>query len=98
MYPLIIKPAAEEDIRQSVSWYNERSRKLGKAFLERLESVFQRIRTSPEIHAKVYRDVRLTLLRRFPYVVCYLFENETVYVLAVFHGRRDPSVWQERIE
>ena len=61
-----------------------------------LDDVFTRIVKTPEIHAVVYRSLRLTLVKRFPYVVCYLFENETVYVVAVFHGHRDPAVWKSR--
>ena len=46
--------------------------------------------------AVTYRTVRQTLVRRFPYVVCYTFEAEEVCVIAVFHGHRDPSDWRSR--
>ena len=71
---------------------------LGYKFLDRLDDALARIARTPEIHAIAYRNARLTLIRKFPYVLCYLFENETVYVLAVFHGHRDPSVWKSRLD
>jgi plasmid stabilization system protein ParE len=96
-YPLIIAPEAERELERAVHWYNEQRPGLGRELLACVETAFDRIRRSPELHAVVYRGVRLTLVRRFPYVVCYLFNGETVTVVAVFHGHRDPKVWRERI-
>jgi len=96
-YPIVINPEAELDLEQAVQWYNDRRPGLGYEFLECVEKVFVRIRRTPELHAIVHQMARLTLVKRFPYVVCYLFENETVYVIAVFHGHRDPSSWINRI-
>ncbi|MCO6454381.1 MAG: hypothetical protein J5I93_03615 [Pirellulaceae bacterium] len=42
-------------------------------------------------------NVRQTLVKRFPYVVCYVFEEDRVDVIAVFHGHRDPTVWTSRV-
>ncbi len=35
-------------------------------------------------------------VRRFPYSVYYRTEATRIVVLAVFHGKRDPRVWQAR--
>jgi plasmid stabilization system protein ParE len=96
-YPLEITPEAEADIKQAYSWYESQHIGLGQNFLTCLEQVIVRISRSPEIHAITYRHVRQTLLRKFPYVVCYVFENDRVEVIAVFHGRRDPMNWQIRV-
>ncbi len=96
-YPLIINPEAKLDLKQTTQWYNNQHPGLGYDFLECVEGVFTRIRRTPEIHAIAHKTARLTLVKRFPYVVCYLFENETVYVIAVFHGHRDPRSWKDRI-
>lgn len=45
-----------------------------------------------------YRDVRQKLIQRFPYVVAFLVEQETVSVVAVFHGSRDPGAWRMRLK
>ena len=34
--------------------------------------------------------------RRFPYSIFYTAESQQIVVLAVFHARRDPAVWQAR--
>jgi plasmid stabilization system protein ParE len=40
--------------------------------------------------------VRCALVRRFPYAVYYRVEPERIVVIAVFHTKRDPGVWQSR--
>ena len=64
--------------------------------MECVEEVFDRIQRTPEVHAVTHATVRKTLVRRFPYVVCYTFEADTVYVIAVLHGHRDPSDLESR--
>ncbi len=96
-FELIIEPEAELDLQEAVNWYNKQRPGLGREFLERVEKVFERIPEMPEIHSVIHRTARLALVRRFPYVICYIFDGNTVYVMAVFHGHRDPDVWQGRI-
>ena len=96
-YELIIEPEAELDLEQAVNWYNKQRPGLGREFLERVEEVFDRIREMPEIHSVIHRTARLALAKRFPYVICYISDGNTVYVMAVFHGHRDPNMWQDRL-
>ena len=96
-YELIIEPDAELDLEQAVNWYNKQRPGLGREFLERVEEEFDRIREMPEIHSVIHRTARLALVRRFPYVICYIFHGNMVYVMAVFHGHRDPTVSQDRL-
>ena len=95
-FPLIISPEAEGDLAQAYRWYEDRRSGLGREILECVEEAFDRVRRTPEAHAVTYRTVRQTLVRRFPYVVCYTFEADEVCVIAVFHGHRDPSDWRSR--
>ncbi len=46
--------------------------------------------------AKVYREVRRALVRRFPYGIFFVFQDSRVTVIAVFHAKREPRVWQGR--
>ena len=86
-FPLIIEPEAEGDLANAYRWYERQCAGLGREFLHCIEEVLQRLRQAPETHAVAYKNVRQTLTKRFPYVVCYTFEQEQVHVMAVFHGR-----------
>ena len=96
-YRLKVEPEAELDVFRAFRGYETARRGLGKRFVARLQDVLERIEVNPEIHAITYRNVRQTLVRKFPYVVCYTIEGETVSVLAVFHTSRDPDNWKLRV-
>ena len=93
-YPLTIRAEAAADIRNAYDWYQSQQPGLGLEFFIEVEIVFDRLRQFPEVHPIVYRDTRQALLRRFPYVVYYLFEQGRVEILAVFHASRDPETWR----
>ncbi len=94
---LTIRPEAEADIASHFDWYEERKNGLGREFLGEIHLVFRQIEENPLRHAEVYRKARRALVRRFPFKVFYLFENESVEVIAVIHARREPKRWQERV-
>jgi toxin ParE1/3/4 len=94
--PLIIRPEAEADLAEAKDWYEHQRAGLGLEFILSLEECLERIRRSPYAHAEMYKGVRRTSIRRFPYGVYYRVEADAVVVLAVQHSRRDPRRWQER--
>lgn len=51
---------------------------------------------NPLAHPAVYGELHRALLRRFPYGVFYVVGEAEIGVIGVFHGRRDPKVWQAR--
>ena len=95
-YRLVVQPEAEADLDEAYLWYEKQRRGLGRELIECVEAVFERIRETPELHPVVHRNVRHTLVKRFPYVVCYVLEEDQVDVVAVFHGHRNPTVWKSR--
>ena len=65
-------------------------------FLEQIEAALDRICQMPESYPVVYRDVRRSIVRRFPYTIYYRIVSSRVIITGVFHGRRDPTDWQAR--
>jgi len=51
----------------------------------------------PLRNAPVHREARRALLRRFPYVAIYVVRDESVFILAVLHQRRNPRLAKARI-
>jgi plasmid stabilization system protein ParE len=51
----------------------------------------------PEMYAEVMKGIRRGKLRKFPYVVYYRLLPESIEVIAVLHGGRDPRMWKSRI-
>jgi len=97
-FPLNLESEAEADLAEAYLWYENQRTGLGREFIECVETVFARIQNTPELYAATYKNVRQVLVRRFPYVVCYVFEENRVDVVAVFHAHRDSSIWQSRVD
>jgi plasmid stabilization system protein ParE len=96
-YPLIVAPEAETELVRARDWYEEQQPGLGREFLSCVDEALQRIERTPRGFAENYKHVRQTLVRRFPYIICYIFDGKSVNVLAVFHGHRDPNEWKRRL-
>ena len=95
---LIIRPEAEAELAAAFAWYEKRVSGLGSEFLLCVDAVLISIGRNPQHSALVHRNVRRALTRRFPYEVFFVVDGERIVVLAVFHARRDPKRWQERLQ
>jgi plasmid stabilization system protein ParE len=94
--PVILRPEAEADVQDTCEQLEAVRGGLGKQFLARLRKVLLRIEEMPELHGKVWEDVRATRLKQFRYIVYFVVLPDDVDVLAVLHSARDPSTWQSR--
>jgi len=90
---LRIRPQAEADLREAFRWYEERHAGLGVEFLLEAERCITLIQESPRLFAEIHQSVRRALLKRFPYGIFYILEQETPIVLAVLHQARSPELW-----
>lgn len=94
---LVVRPEAERELADAFDWYEERVPGLGSEFLRCIDAVLSAVRRNPRQFPQVHRSVRRALTRRFPYAVFFVDDEERIAVLAVFHAKRDPQQWQERI-
>ena len=90
--PLVLRPEAEEDLRQASEHLERSQLGLGRRLVADAGEIFQRIETQPELYGRVWQDVRAARLKKFRYVVYYVVFADRIEVLAVLHGSRDPSV------
>lgn len=96
--PLIVNPEAEADLAEARDWYDGQRAGLGDRLLAHVEEVFTHLQQTPELYAKVFQDLRLARVRRFPYYVVYRIDEDQITVVAVYHTSRDPRGWRNRTE
>jgi hypothetical protein len=63
--------AAADDVRQATRYYEAQREGLGLEFVNELELVVERIRTSAQSLALIAEGVRRVRMKRFPYGVYY---------------------------
>jgi plasmid stabilization system protein ParE len=91
-----LTPAAESDLRDIHTWYQTQAGDLASQFKRVLGDCLERIGKNPAAYPKLHGEIRRALLRQFPYCVFYMIGESEVAVLGVFHGHRDPKIWQSR--
>ena len=98
MKKIIILPFAEQDIRDSIDYYIEKEVELDKQFLKVINQAFQLILDNPLSFPLVKNNIRKFVIKDFPFNVFYITDKEIIYILAVFHMKRDPKKWKKRIK
>jgi plasmid stabilization system protein ParE len=94
--PVILRHEAEVDVQEARDQLEAVRVGLGSQILARVREVLARIEKMPELHGKVWQDVRAARLKQFRYIVYFIVLADRVEVLAVLHIARDPSSWQPR--
>ena len=97
MLRVAFRRAAKIELEDAAAWYEERRRGLGDEFIAEIEQAIASAAGAPQRYPVSFGDVRRTVARRFPFAIYFRVRNETLVVLAVFHGRRNPAVWQRRM-
>lgn len=88
------RPAIAE-MREAVAWYNTKKPGLGREFRLAVHHVIQGIVAHPERWPLYCRTVRRAVVTRFPYVVYYVRQNDTIRFLRVVHTSLDPGPIRE---
>ena len=90
-------PDAERELEDAFWWYEGQRSGLGLELQLAFDAVVENLRRLPDGHELVALKTRKALLRRLPYLVLYAVEAERILITAVFHGRRDPQRWSDRV-
>ena len=96
MYSVIFTQAARAELIAAQDWYESEVTGLGRRFRQAIDMLTKRMSENPRQFPTVFKNVRRALLRRFPYSLFFVVEDEALIVIACFHASRDPSQWQKR--
>jgi len=96
-YNLLFLPEVEEDVIAGYVWYEGKSPGLGEEFLRIFYAFAGELPRNPLLYPKVYNEFRRRLLRRFPYAIYFMVENDQIVVFGLFHCARDPRTIQAKL-
>ncbi len=86
------------DIEAIVLWYELKRIGLSYDFELCLETGIEEITRNFEIFQKKYKTVKIRFISRFPYGIHYLFNENQITVIGVFHTSRSPKNWSKRLK
>ena len=95
-----IRASAIRDLHQAAKWYEAESEGLGEAFVQEVDQAITAACLMPLRFPKLHRDIRRSLVKRFPFGVYFRHdaESDELIVLAIMHLRRAPKRWRVREE
>jgi len=93
---LHVRPAAGDDVVAAFEWYEAHRAGLGSQFADEISRTYAAIEAAPLRFPVVLDDIRMAMVRRFPYLVYFALLDDAVSVIAVLHGHRSPVAWRQR--
>lgn len=96
-YYLLIRPEAKADLLDTFHWYQSQKPGLGFDFKSCIDVALSQILVNPTLYKIVHLSIRRAIIKKFPFGIFYIIDNNKVIVLAALHARRDPVNWKTRI-
>lgn len=99
-YKIKLLPIVHTDLRKAKKWYHEKSETLAQEFKTEVNKEIDYIGEYPEHYQRKYKELRQSLVTRFPYAIFYLVEEEQkrIVVFGVLHTSRNPEIIRRRIK
>ena len=94
---VVFRRAARLEFDDAADRYDEQRPGLGEEFIVEIDKAIKKAAAAPERYPIVFGDVRRAVARRFPFSVYFRVRRDSMVVLSVFHGRRNPAIWQRRV-
>lgn len=95
-YLIALTPLAFEELQEAKDYFNTQSDNLGNVFVEHFGKLTDLIASNPFLFQKVYANKRRAILRRFRYNIIYVVHDDTILILGILHGAKNPAKWENR--
>lgn len=90
-YSLSVQSEALLDIQMAFEWYETQQSSLGYEFIEEIEHGYKKICDHPFNYSSINERFKRLKINRFPYLVIYEIEDNTIFIIAVRNTRQKPK-------
>jgi plasmid stabilization system protein ParE len=92
-YSLVVSERAQLQLEKATLWFFEQAPGLEIKFLIDIDKAMSYIQKHPLKSQVRYKTVRIKFLKKFDFGIHYITENQTVFVLTVFHTSQNSEEW-----
>jgi plasmid stabilization system protein ParE len=96
IYNVVFHPKAEEEFREAVWWYGNQQNGLDLEFVRCIDEAIQNIKREPVLYPIEFENFRKKVVKRFPFKILYEIVDDNIYILALFHSRRNQEQIRSR--
>lgn len=89
-------PSAEAEFLAAIAYYEQQEPGLGYDFAIEVRGAIQRAEAFPQAWPSLDKEIRRSLVRRFPFGVVYTEAQNGLFILAVMNLHRAPDYWKTR--
>ncbi len=97
MKRVVIDSEAENELSDSVGFYERREHGLGGEFEVAARAAVQAICQAPDRYPIHRNGARRLVMDRFPFVIHFVEMPNTIWILAFAHTSRKPGYWLRRL-
>lgn len=80
-HSLIFSEGAQQDIIESIQWYNDQKENLGFEFYDHLTQKLALLSTNPLHYSVCYKNIRAANLDKYPFLVYFIIHNQNSLIL-----------------
>jgi len=96
MNAILVEPAGNE-LQDAVDYYNAQFDGLGFQFYDCFQDTIRYIKAAPVAWVSVGGNTRRINIKRFPYMLLYVLEGDSILVTCVAHQHRNPEYYADRM-
>lgn len=80
------------EYKEAISWYFERSEIAADNFIKEIKEKIELICADPVRYRNTYKKLRETSLKKYPYSIVYLIDEEKqlIVISSLYHQKRSP--------
>lgn len=94
---VILIPPSDEELDDAIKYYNDQLCGLGDQFYSEFLNTINLVERVPFGWVKVGENTRRINLKRFPYLVLYVVDEEDILVACIAHQHRNPRYYISRV-
>jgi len=95
-FEIIVRREAQLEVQKAFHYYQEKSEGLGFEFMRSLDAALQFVKRNPLAYQKIYNETRRVLIRKFPYAIFYIAEENRIIIIACSHQKGSEIDWLRR--
>lgn len=91
-YKILIVDEAKLDFREALNYYKDINPKLARRFNQSFKESLKTLKNNPELFQIRFDDVRIKILKTFPYLIHFTIYGNLIIIKAIFHSSRNSKL------
>ena len=91
-------PEARKEIQHETRFYRQAGQRTGNRFIEATKKASEQLQDNPAMWPSMTERLRGNILSQFPFTIIYAFNEDTIFIVAFAHHRKEPGYWRDRVK